>query len=321
MRRLGSVVLLVGIPFLVVVGASRADDIRLGYFSQLEGPHRAAIVARIDRTRTRYRPGTNGAVQAPARSQPQRSGVVRSPFPNVGGAGPSLPPAYPTISVTAPLARNPQPAGPQSFWYPDGFGHTCVFYPTGTPVCYTLVSPGGDQPPRPTADPGAIAAAVAKRLGLGPGEIKASPSGIGLTGAESWFWLEPAPRSAELSVTLGGETVTVSANPVVEWRFGDGVEITGGAGVPFEPGASAAGAIRHVYETRCLPGDPGRNPYVLPSCGADGYSVEALVVWHVSFSASGPMEQSGTLPTRTTESSAVYPVSESRAFLAGGASR
>jgi hypothetical protein len=320
MTRVGPTGLLAAIALLVVVGASRADNIKLGYFSQLEGSHRAAIGARIDQTRTASKPGVREQMRTPA---PQRSGgrLVRSAFPNVGGAGPSLPPSYPTISAKAPLARNPQPAGPQSFWYPDGFGHTCIFYPTATPVCYTVVAPRGGAAPVPAASPAAVAAAIAKRLGLSPGEIKASPSDSGLTGADSWFWLEPAPQPAELSVRLGGETVTVSATPEVQWRFGDGSGLSGGAGVPYEAGASPVGAIRHVYETRCLPGDRGRNPYVLSSCGSEGYGVEALVVWHVSFAASGPVAQSGTLPTRTTETSAVYPVSESRAFLAGGALR
>jgi hypothetical protein len=298
-----------------LVATARADTIKIGRFSDQATPRRALIGAEVKVARSKEGSQTN---VSPRLWHPRKQPTV---IQEVGGAGPALPSAFPSLSVNDPLARNPSPAGPQTFWYQDGFGHACIFHLDGTPVCYTLVSPGGGAAPGPITNPAVVGAAVAKRLGLSPGEIKASPADSGMTGAESWFWLEPAPQPAELSVTLGGETVTVSAEPEVEWRFGDGSELTGGAGVPYEAGASPAGAIRHLYETRCLPGDRDRNPYVLPSCGAAGYSVEALVVWHVSFSASGPVAQSGTLPTRTTESSAVYPVSESRAFLAGGTSR
>ena len=46
--------------------------------------------------------------------------------------------------------------------------------------------------------------------------------------------------------------------------------------------------------------------------------LEALVVWHITYSAAGPVGGTGTLPARTTDTSAPYPVSESRAFLVGG---
>jgi hypothetical protein len=41
-------------------------------------------------------------------------------------------------------------------------------------------------------------------------------------------------------------------------------------------------------------------------------------VWRISYSAAGPVAGSGVLPARTTETSASYPVSESRAFLVSG---
>jgi hypothetical protein len=121
-----------------------------------------------------------------------------------------------------------------------------------------------------------------------------------------------------LAISLAGETVSVVADPTVEWRFGDGSSLDGGPGAPYQADASSAGAIEHVYETRCLPGDQGHDPYVLASCGQAGYSIEALVVWRITYSAAGPVGGTGTLPARTTDSSTSYPVSESRAFLVGG---
>lgn len=183
------------------------------------------------------------------------------------------------------------------------------------------MGPGGG-PGGPGLDPAAIAASIADRLALLPGRIQTSPRVTGLTGAVSWFWLDPAPRREELTVSLAGQTVTVVAEPDgIEWRFGDGAELAGGAGHPYRPGPPLAEAIVHRYETRCLPGDQGRNPYVLASCGSRGYRIEAVIVWRISFTASGPVDANGTLPSRTTATSRPYPVSEARGFLVEGATR
>jgi len=148
-----------------------------------------------------------------------------------------------------------------------------------------------------------------------------SPTTVGLAGARSWFWLDPAPRRQSFSISLAGETVNVVAEPTVEWRFGDGAVLDGGPGVAYGADAGSSDAITHVYDTRCLPGDQGRNPYVLASCSQNGYAVLALVVWRITYSAAGPVAGSGALPGRTTETSASYPVSESRAFLVSGGGR
>jgi hypothetical protein len=118
-------------------------------------------------------------------------------------------------------------------------------------------------------------------------------------------------------VTLGSEAVTVTATPSVRWLFGDGAASDVGAGVPYRSGPPPADAVTHAYETRCLPGDRGRNPYVLPSCGSAGYRLVGTVSWRISFRAVGPVNASGSLPTRTTEVSMSYPVSEARGFLGG----
>ena len=113
----------------------------------------------------------------------------------------------------------------------------------------------------------------------------------------------------------------MTAEPQVEWRFGDGSSSMAEPGVPYQSGPCPADAITHVYDTRCLPGDQGHDPYVLASCGSNGYQLVATVSWQISYQAAGPVAASGTLPARTTTSSAVYPVSESRAFLVGGDGR
>jgi hypothetical protein len=277
-----------------VAQSSPHPVLTLGVSSEQAGPARASVRAHLAETQTT--PGHRAQVAVR---------VTRA-------ARSSLPVRFPSIPANSPVLRNPQPVGPQSFWYSDGSGHLCMYAPSSVLPCFTVVAPKSGST---ALDPVSIAASVANRLGLTPGEIQTSPARSGLTGADSWFWLYPAPQRRELSVSLAGETVTVTADPMVEWQFGDGATLDGGPGVPYESDAVLAAAVRHVYQTRCLPGDQGRVPYVLASCGRDGYGVEALVVWQVSFSAVGPVARSGTLPTRTTESSLIYPVSEARAFL------
>jgi hypothetical protein len=170
----------------------------------------------------------------------------------------------------------------------------------------------------PPVNPAVLAAAAASHLTLLAGRIEASPSSqtTGLTGAASWFWLSPAPTAQSLSVAARGEHVTVTAaSGTVLWNFGDGKTVAGDAGVAYRPGSSPPAAIRHVYETRCLPGDQGHDPNVSSSCGPSGYDVHATIEWRISFQASGPIATAGPLPTRSTETALSYPVSEARAFL------
>lgn len=127
---------------------------------------------------------------------------------------------------------------------------------------------------------------------------------------------QASPAASSLSVALGGERVTVNANvSSVRWNFGDDTSRSAGPGVPYKPGSPPPEAVRHVYQTRCLPGDRGHDPYVLSSCGSQGYTVAASVVWAISYQATGPITSAGALPARATTTSTAYPVSEARAFL------
>jgi hypothetical protein len=300
---------------LMTAATARADGgIRIGINSQQYGAHVATARASIA---ARTASGSLSTTRTPTPSRWQRSQGVAAPK-SLGGAMTGPLPSYPSIAANAALLKNPQPFGPSSFWYATG-GYACIYAPGSSPLCYRVI--GSPAPVRQVVSPQAVAASVARRLTLTPGSIKASPAQAGLTGADSWFWLDPAPQRQTLSVSLAGETVSVVADPIVEWRFGDGASLDGGPGVRYQPGAASAYAIRHIYGTRCLPGDQGHDPYVVASCGQDGYGVAAVVVWRISYSAAGPVGESGTLPTRTTENSTAYPVSESRAFLVSGGGR
>lgn len=296
--------------------ALAGNGIAVRPFSQQYSQSRAGAGARIDVHR---RPAGHPARESQPVTRVAVDVTVDTRSKTVGGVTNGSPsaPRYPALPAGSPILKSAQPAGPDSFWYQDGAGHVCMYAPSSVLPCFTIIGAGGTVAP-PLA-PATVAAHVADRMALSPGEVKASPSGAGLTGAASWFWLDPAPTTEQLLVSLAGEAVTVTAVPRITWQFGDGSTLDGGPGVPYESGPVPSTAITHVYDTRCLPGDQGHDPYVLSSCGSSGYQLVAAVSWQISYRADGPIAATGTLPTRTTTSSASYPVSEARAFLVAGA--
>jgi hypothetical protein len=271
--------------------------IHIGEFSNLVAPNRAVVGAHIsERT------------AAPAQADTSTHVVDAAP--------PAPTQQIHTLPSNSALLTNPHPFGLATFWYQGSPGQLCVYSPSTSMLCFTVVQPSGVR-----IDPAAVAAEAARTIDLALPPIEASPSANqrGLTGDRSWFWLAAAPSRAETTVRLGVETVTVTADPsATAWDFGDGSSRAGGPGVAYQAGPPPADAITHMYETRCLPGDQGRDPYVSSSCASDGYHVLARVSWSISFTAAGPVAGSGGLPARTTESELGYPVSEARAFLVGG---
>jgi hypothetical protein len=281
-----------------------ASDVHIGWFSQQVAPGQARIGASI-----RISQRGPGGPSRPARPQ------------DPTGASRTAVPAIPTLKSTSPLLQKTHPVGPGSFWYTTLGGHRCIYVADSPGPCY-IVTSGDGRPAQPAVDPAVVAAAAAERLALRPGRIRASPTARaqGLTGAPSWFWLDPSLAVRSVSVSVGRERVTVTASARdVRWAFGDGSSLTGGPGVPYRSGAAPSGAVRHNYGTRCLPGDQGHDPYVLSSCGPRGYTVTAELAWDISYEARGPVSASGSLPSRTTMTSLAYPVSEARGFLTAGA--
>jgi hypothetical protein len=299
------VVLACAAALLLAVPAA-ASDVHVGWFSQQVAPGQARIGASIRVSQRRA-----GGPSRPARPQTPT------------GASRTAVPAIPTLESTSPLLQRTHPVGRGSFWYTTLSGQRCIYVANSPGPCY-IVTPGDGPPAQPAVSPTAVAVAAAERLTLGPGQIKASPNARaqGLTGVPSWFWLEPSPGVRSVPVSVGRERVTVTAHARdVRWAFGDGASLIGGPGVPYRSGAAPSGAVRHNYETRCLPGDQGHDPYVLSSCGPRGYTVTAELVWDISYEARGPVSASGSLPSRATTASLAYPVSEARGFLAAGAGR
>jgi hypothetical protein len=294
---------------LVAPALAQAEGVKAGWYSQQINSSHAAVGGSVSVSSR-----SSGSAGERSESTPGSESSDEAP----SGEAPS--PANPTLPSTSPRLANPHPSGPNSFWYTTDSGERCIYEAASDGICFNVVTPAAPAEAAPPVNPAVLAAAAANRLPLDAGHIESSPSAQvdGLTGADSWFWLSPAPPSTRtVSVAARGEHVTVTATAsTVRWTFGDGSSLAGGAGVPYQPGSVPSDAILHDYQTRCLPGDQGRDPYVLASCGPDGYTVTATVEWGVTFTAHGPVTRSGALPTRSTAESLTYPVSEDRAFLA-----
>ena len=279
-------------------GHGRVTITEIGGFSAQASPNQAVVGVQIAEQKT-------------------LPGEAATATPVVKASGvPDSPPPVATLPVDSPLLQNPHPLGPDTLWYQGPPGQQCIYAPSTSPLCFVIVQPSGA-----VIDPALIAAQAAETMDLALAPIEASPSASrnGLTGDRSWFWLAAAPSRRQATVSLGAETVTVTAVPSsTDWGFGDGESSAVGPGVAYQPGPPPADSVTHVYQTRCLPGDQGRNPNVLASCASDGYHVVAQVQWTISFAATGPVAGGGGLPVRTTVSELVYPVSEARAFLVGG---
>jgi hypothetical protein len=303
--RLSLAALLVLTP-LALAPSAWATRYQILPVSQQQGPSKALAGASVNASAHTRGAAGNGETSAPTQSSGSE-GTSSSPTPS---------PANPTLPSNSPRLANPHPGGPGSFWYTTVNGEHCIYEAASDGVCFNVVEPAGAA--EPPINPAAIAASAASRIALEAGTLQTSPSSrtAGLTGAASWFWLEPSPAARALTVGVRGERVTVTASAKeVLWSFGEGTQSAGGAGVPYRPGPAPAGAVRHVYQTRCLPGDQGHDPSVLASCGANGYTVSVEVVWSITYQAGGPVAGSGALPARTTTATISYPVSESRAFL------
>lgn len=145
-------------------------------------------------------------------------------------------------------------------------------------------------------DPRAIAERLVRDLPYPAARIGADPAARGLTGLESWFWVDGYTDAPVFdTVRAFGLTVSVEATPEsVSWDFGDGTTERGaGLGTP-APGRSE---VRHVFETR------GRPTVRIRAL------VRLAVRWRVD---AQPWE---TLAPVVRTAVLDYPVAESRAVL------
>lgn len=311
LRRQLGIAVLTAAPLALLLPAL-AIAVEIDMYSQQTDPGEAEVGTSVSSGG-----GSAGSPGAPS------SNSSYPPTPGGGGGGTSQVASGGTHegeTVTFPDPRFRGAVGRTPY---DPSGTACLYFPETPGACPTDPAPADPPGGRrgrapPPIDPVAVAASIASRMPLLPGEIAANPARKGWAGVASWFWLDPAPRTIAAVAVLGAQRVVVTATPAPEWSFGDGTAGAAGVGRPYRRGAGTEGAVRHRYEVRCLPGDAGRNPYVLDTCAGSGYRVGADVRWTITFVATGPVTASGVLPSRTTSTSATYPVSELRGFLTSG---
>ena len=110
--------------------------------------------------------------------------------------------------------------------------------------------PGPRRRPRPSPEELArIAADEAIALAADP-ELRIAPAEIGLTGLDSYFWLDEEPQPISAIAQVPGLQVTAEARPLqYVWDFGDGdQDVTGHPGRPWT--SHVPGNVAHLYETR-----------------------------------------------------------------------
>lgn len=145
-------------------------------------------------------------------------------------------------------------------------------------------------------DPIAIAERLVIDLPYPPARLGTNPQTRGLTGLETWFWVDGYTGAPITDViTEFGMRVEVNATPTsVSWDFGDGTHAKGlglGSGPPTRSG------VVHTFETRARP----------------TFSVRALIMLSVRWRLNGGAWQDLDPVVRTAVRP--YPVVESRAAL------
>jgi hypothetical protein len=212
-------------------------------------------------------------------------------------------PGDPSTELTITPEMAPSSANRQGTWYfyecqdpqaPLGVRSGTIFVPAGQPAV----------PPQVLAQQASkFVAAPAPAIQLNP------PTGSDhLVNLESWLWVDPATwgqRRATASVP--NESATVVATPVsVTWNMGDGTKITcRGPGVPYDPNRPPEGQqtdCSHTY-LRSSAGQPGQR-----------YAVSATTTWSLSWTATGVVTASGTLPPLLRTSTTTLRVAEAQAI-------
>jgi hypothetical protein len=171
-----------------------------------------------------------------------------------------------------------------------------------TKCAYYSFAPPPETDPKKEKDkkrpsPEELAAVAADRaIALAPDpNLSVAPSGIGLTGLPSFFWLAETPSPITATAGVGGLTVTAEARPIqFVWDFGDGVDkVTANAGRRWTRRRS--GNISHLYETK------GR------------YDLRVEVVWEARWRiGNGPWQPLGYF---SNSDERPYPVREVVAIL------
>lgn len=150
----------------------------------------------------------------------------------------------------------------------------------------------GDSTPR-LVDPGELGREALDTMHLAVPDIHLAPGQAGPTYVhmDTWLWVGAGQfESLAKTVTAGGTTVTVAAEPIrVWWDLGDGTELScasAGRGWKSDLGEGATTDCSHVYETTSA-SEPGAS-----------YTVRAAIYYEASWACSGAcLRPAGSLGT------------------------
>jgi hypothetical protein len=169
-------------------------------------------------------------------------------------------------------------------------------YCGGVYITSVWLPPSAFEPTAGALDVRAIAEQLARDLPYPAATVRVSPEGRGLTGLESWFWVEGYAAPLHDAVDELGFRVEVEAVPAsVQWDFGDDS--------PAQPGtlgqaAPARSDVVHTYERTSRAGP---------------ITIRASVRLDVRFRANDEPWQALDPVFRTA--TRAYPVAQSRAAL------
>ena len=133
--------------------------------------------------------------------------------------------------------------------------------------------------------------------------IAAHPTGVGLVGLDTWYWLTPAPTPLSVSETYLGTQYVVTARPVAaSWDFGDGSSDPSNDSSGFGLAYPEQSTVTHIYEAH----------------SQAGYPVRALIRYDVAWSAVVGGRSFGPYPLGSSEIPAqplAYPVEQAQPEL------
>lgn len=241
--------------------------------------HQSAL-AEVDGTGTiSYQIGENPGVSAEAYSYtpPGDESVGQSvgPIVTTTGSGGNTPVGTPSHEVpeaeefsVVEILDNPSPCFGRIFWAKH-CSHSAANNDDND-----RRDPGSSQPRGPSPEE-IIASAIDRAVSLAPSpQLVVAPSHLGLTGLDSFFWLDSPLRPVTATAGVPGLTVVARAVPTQYiWNFGDGSDYTSAdSGRPWT--RDREGSISHLYET------------------AGTYRLGVTVIWEAAYSINGGTWQS-----------------------------
>lgn len=189
----------------------------------------------------------------------------------------------------------------------DPMGNVRFIIPVpGTPP----PAPAGSPPTGQPVTPALLARQASRYLPLPVPAIHTNPSADRdqLVNLPTWLWVDPASWGRLIATAaVPGLSVTVVATPsTVTWRPGDGsVHVCQGPGTAYDPARATPAqqpTCAYTYRRSSLAEPAGR------------YQMTATITWTVSWTASGAIGASGTLPPMARSAAMTLRVIEAQAL-------